>query len=261
MKNSRTKVVRIANGSTRKKFKSVDEAKKFIDKGPINLDMGSDCVWIEEEIITHRYTRVDVTNTFSEENKMLVFDYIKEAIKSFKIESNDLINDLLFSLIRRNRDYERKDTECSDFLLLEILKDYLKDDVKAKEVLNKLDWFEKDAEDRLSRGIFSDKIFYDGKRGYDFFSNIKTRFNKSKILLKFLDEIFDNHMSSIKFISTRTNYKPCNSFGIEINGIYVTLRAGDIIFSNSSTTGRNISVTGIYDMINDDIVKMKGFIK
>jgi hypothetical protein len=244
MKNTEKKVVRLKDTSVRKLFGSVSEANKFIEENSISS--ATDEIWIEETITTHKYTKVNVVNEFSDDNKLEVIDIIKKAIQTHKIHSHDLIFNL-FTGGNFN----------SKFILLEILKDYfdgrgLGAEDKAKDVFNKIL--------NGDNSVMSDDIFYDNTTFYDFMRDIP--FDKPKVLSIVLDHISKTSLNTLEFLSTKTNYKPCNSFGVKINDrIYVSLRPDDIVFSDCTTVGRNISVSGIYQMRGDDIKEMKKYLK
>ena len=241
MGDSRNKVVKLVNTSSRKKFKSVSEAKEFIDNNTIAVDVNGSCdeIIIEEVTTIVKYTKVKSVDKFSDDSKLAVFDILKGALKTHKIHSNDLI----FSLVREK-------LEQSNFLLLEILKSDFNDN-EAKKIIDKIiNW----------KGSFMDEdIFYNGETYYDFIRNLK--FDETNVLLKYLNHIQKTKPSELEFVATKTNYKPCNSYGVRVGRICVTLREGDIMFSNSTTMGRNVSVTGIYKMVNEDITKMNKFLK
>tara|TARA_R110000851_G_scaffold248445_1_gene400958 strand:+ start:126 stop:860 length:735 start_codon:yes stop_codon:yes gene_type:complete len=244
MKKIRTKVVTLVNTSTKKKFKSVAEAKKFIDNNIIKVDVDSDSneILIEEQVISYKYTKVNNAINFSDDNKLAVLTMLKNAIKTHKIECNNVI----FSIALQNPSPIKK------FALVEILKDSFNfDDVKTNDLADKIiNW----------KGSYKDKeIFYNNKKYYDFLESIT--FDKPKILLNILNHVQKN-VNSLKFLSTKTNYKPCHSYGIEISeNIYITLRDSDIMFGDSTTMGRNVSVTGIYNMVDNDINEMGKFLK
>jgi len=263
------RTVKILNGDTRKKFKSIKEAEKFILDNKIQPTLGDDFIELESTTITNKKIKID-KSALKESYKTKIFDSLISRVEN-EIPYSSLDNSFMGNFLTEYLDKKypiikyggKVKKHMFDSHYSTIKKELNLEDKHFLEVQNLMI-------ERGKRGvtcpylIWIDSDRFPNYREFDdlhLIRKVKTIDEEElhrKCVLNYLKDVKKNIKDhEIKYFYTKTNYIPCNAlYGIEIGNIPFYVRSSQMCLYDT-LIGRNVSIKGVYEITNEYFEKLK----
>lgn len=222
-------VYRIKNANVKKKFSSMDEVNNYIKDNNIIPSNLTTSLIIEKTVTTIENSEVEtkLQEKLSKEGALIFLNrFLELSNKKNYLEIDSLhINNLLKN-INSNEKYQNDPiTKC------------IYDKIRTYNLNDEyFDTYSYDNWQQSKKRIFSETFLH-------FINNVI--------------ENIDNFYDKTTWINLKTNYKPCDAYGMRISigqtTIHFLIRKEDTLISHYALSGRNVNSKGIYYLNDNDL--------